>query len=225
MVRGYCLAALVALVLGSVASAQEGKVTLKHKFPDGRTSTMTAVIKTSQTLNLAVMDLESGSEQSLTVTSTNGERAADGTLIVKSKIDALKAAVTLPGGTEIEFDSANQDADPPGTQFDFLIDVFKATAKSTWEAVMNQDNRVVAIKGRDAAYAELPETMRDAMKAQLDPEYLKMAANDEFDKLQSEPVAIHGNAPTPCDLIPARSWPLPTSTRTKAMSTKAARSW
>jgi len=188
MIRVFHLTTLVTLLVGFAATAP-AQVTLKYKFPDGRKSTAEAKIKTSQTLTLAGNELVSGSEQSLTITSSNGQRSADGSLTVSNKIEALKAEVTLPGGTEIAFDSAKPDADPPGTQFDFLLDVFKATAKSTWESVMNQGNRVVAIKGRDAAFADLPESIRTAMKAQLDPEYLKAAANDELAKLPSDPVS------------------------------------
>jgi hypothetical protein len=188
MIRVFHLTTLVTLLVGFAATAP-AQVTLKYKFPDGRKSTAEAKIKTSQTLTLADNELVSGSEQSLTITASNGQRTADGSLTVSNKIEALKAEVTLPGGTEIAFDSANPDADPPGTQFDFLLDVFKATAKSTWESVMNQGNRVVAIKGREAAFADLPESIRTAMKAQLDPEYLKAAANDELAKLPSDPVS------------------------------------
>jgi len=188
MIRVFHLTTLVTLLVGFAATAP-AQVTLKYKFPDGRKSTAEAKIKTSQTLTLAGNELVSGSEQSLTITSSNGQRSADGSLTVSNKIEALKAEVTLPGGTEIAFDSAKPDADPPGTQFDFLLDVFKATAKSTWESVMNQGNRVVAVKGRDAAFADLPEAVRGAMKAQLDPEYLKAAANDELAKLPSDPVS------------------------------------
>ncbi len=188
MVRSFFLTTLVAL-LASVATSAPAQVTLKYKFPDGRKSTSEAKVSTSQTLTLAGMEIVSGSEQSLTITATTGQRAADGTLTVSNKIEALKADVTLPGGVELNFDSANPDADPPGTQFDFLLDVFKLTAKSTWESVLSQDNRVVAVKGRDAVFADLPETIRDAMKEQLDPAYLTTVANDELDKLPSEPVS------------------------------------
>ena len=188
MIRGFYLTKLFA-VLATFATSAAAQVTLEYKFPDGRKSTSQAIIKTSQTLTLGGNELLSGSEQTLTVSATNGQRAADGTLIVNNKIEAQKTHVTLPGGTELEFDSADPEADPPGTQFDFLLDVFAATAKSSWESVMNKENRVVDIRGRDAAYAELPENVRTAMKSQMDPAYLKDSANDELDKLSSDPVS------------------------------------
>ena len=188
MIRCFFLPTLV-MLLASVPTIAEAQVTLRHEFPDGRKSISETIIKTSQTLTLAGKELVSGSEQSLTVSAANGERAADGTLTVNSKIEALKTKVTLPGGVEIEFDSAKPDAPPPGTQFDFLLDIFKATTVASWESVMNNENRVVAVKGRDAAYAGLPQNIRDAMKTQMEPEYLKTAANDELTKLPFEPVS------------------------------------
>ena len=66
---------------------------------------------------------------------------------------------------------------------------------------MDQNDRVVAVKGRDEVFADLPETIRDAMKGQLDPEYLKTAANNELDTLPSEPVS------------PGDTWERTTTTR------------
>ncbi|MAD79885.1 MAG: DUF6263 family protein [Pirellulaceae bacterium] len=188
MIRSFYLTTLFALV-SSFATGASAQGTFKLKFPDGRKSTTVTQVKSEQTLTLVGMELISGSEQTITVTSTNGQRADDGKLVVKSTIDALEASVTLPGGTELQFDSADPDADPPGTQFDFVLDIFKATAKSTWATTMSQDNRVVAVEGRDNAFGDLPQNLQDAMKSQLDPEYLKTAANDELDKLPSKPVS------------------------------------
>lgn len=188
MFRAYSLMTIFAL-LASFAASAPAQVTLKQKFPDGRKSKSEVSIKTSQTLTLAGNEMVSGSKQAMTVATINGQRAADGTLVVSGKIEALKAEVTLPGGIELAFDSAKPDAAPPGTAFDVLLDVFKASSKATWESVMNQENRVVAVKGRDAAFADLPESIRDAMKAQVEPEYLKSVANDELAKLPSEPVS------------------------------------
>jgi len=189
MIRGFYLTTLFALVL-SFATSASAQVTLKFKFPDGRKSTMEVKVKSAQTLTLAGMDLESGSDQTITLTTTNGKHAADGTINVTSTTDAVKAAITLPGGTELEFDSANPDAYPPGTQFDFVLDIFKATAKAKWTTKIGQNNRVLAVVDREAAFADLPQNLKDTMKGQLDPEYLKIAANDELDKIPTEPVSV-----------------------------------
>ncbi|WP_339749358.1 DUF6263 family protein [uncultured Rubinisphaera sp.] len=170
-------------------SSTSGQVSLKHKFPNGRKSTSETTLKTSQILKLGDDELISGSEQTSTVIATNGHRAADGTLVVKYKMAAFKSTVRLPGDMKLDFDSENPDAPAPGTRFDVLLDVFKATAKSKWKCVVSQDNRVVAVKGLDKAYADLPQALRDATQAQMDTKYLKTAANDELDMLPSNPVS------------------------------------
>ena len=105
MMRGFYLTTLFALVL-SFATNASAQVTFKYKFPDGRKSTSETRARTTQTLTLAGMDLESGSDQTITISSVIGQRGADGTINVKQKIEKVKAAITLPGGTELEFDSA-----------------------------------------------------------------------------------------------------------------------
>ena len=119
------LALLAGLVFHTAASAQ---VTLEHKFPDGATSTAVTNVKTDQTLTLAGTDILTKSEQTVTIVSTNGTRDADGQLTVMHKIEALKVDLSV-AGIELSFDSAKPDAEPPGTQLDFLIDMFKATTK------------------------------------------------------------------------------------------------
>ncbi len=178
----------IALVVGLAATAS-AQVRLEYKFPDGEKSTTVVQVKTKQVLNLSGMDLESGADQSFTITSVNGQRAADGTLKVVHKIDALNTKVALPGGIELAFDSSKPDADPPGTQFDVLLDVFKALSKSSWTATHDKSNRVVAIEGRDKAFESLDETLRAALKKQFDPDYLKQQANNELDVIPSTPIS------------------------------------
>ncbi len=192
MIRSSYLTTLLAIVLCFATSAS-AQVTLKAKYPDGRSTTVVQQSKLAQTLKLKVSGMEidqsTGAEQTMTVTVVNGKRANDGTLIVKAKINAIKAALSMPGGVELEFDSSDPDADPPGTAFDAYLDIFKATLNSTWTTTMNKDNRVVDIKGREAAFSDLPQSLQDNMKSQLDPEYLKTVANDELDRLPSTPVS------------------------------------
>lgn len=189
MTRGFSFATCIALALCLAANASAQKIVLKHQFPDSKSTTTVTTTETTQTLTLAGMEINTGSNQTLTVISTNGVRGADGKLEVKSKIDEMKSSVSLPGGVELEFDSNDADADPPGTQFDFLLDIFKATANSTWTMVLDGENQVVAIEGREKAFDGLPENLKEAIKGQTDPLHLKQVANDEFGKLPDTPVA------------------------------------
>lgn len=183
------IGAAVSFTMAFFPAPAAAQVKFEHKFPEGKSSTTVATVKTSQTLTIAGNEVKSGSEQTLTISSVNGRRAADGKLSIKSKLDALKATVKLPGDVELAFDSAKPDAAPPGTQFDFVLDIFKASAKSSWETVVDKDNRISAVNGREEAFATLSEEIRTAMKAQVDPEYLKNAANDELDRLPSKAVS------------------------------------
>ncbi len=182
MRHGLLVPTVGALLLGAVAPAA-AQVKLTHKITEGDQFTSVVKIKTQQTLTLNDMALESGSEQTMTVRSTVGQRDADGTITIDHQMTGLQAKVALPGGTELEFDSADPDADPPGTAFDFLLDVFKAIAKSGWTATYDKNNRVIAMKGRDDALADLDETIRGMMQKQLDEDYLVQVANDELDKI------------------------------------------
>ncbi len=187
MLRGLSFTIAGALLLG-VAAPSAAQVKLAYKFEDGVKSTTVVKVKTKQTLTLNDMPLESGSEQNMTITGTHGQRAADGTLEVEYQMTALKATVKLPRGIELTFDSADPDADPPGTAVDFLLDVFQAISKSGWTATYDKNNRVIAMKGRDDALDGLDETVRGMMKKQFEEAYLVQVANDELNKISDQPV-------------------------------------
>jgi len=174
------------LALTSTAAAQ---VQLKWAFPAGETWTSTSRVKTDQTLSIAGMDIITGSDQTTKVTTKVGQRAADGTLLLSQTIDAMKVTVSLPGGVELEFDSADPDAAPPGTQFDGLLDIYRAISKSSWTETLSADNRVIAVEGRDSVLDKLDETLRETISDRLQSDYLAQQANNELDKLPRDPVS------------------------------------
>jgi hypothetical protein len=188
MSRVLSFTSVIAVVLG-IGATSSAQVKLEHKYPDGAKSTTVMQVKTKQVLTLAGMDIETGADQTFTITSVNGQRAADGTLQVVHKFDALTAKVSLPGGVELEFDSSKPNADPPGTQFDIVLDIYKVLAKSSWTATHDKSNRVISVEGRDKALESLDEALRAATKKQFEPEYLKQQANDELNKIPSKPVS------------------------------------
>jgi hypothetical protein len=124
----------------------------------------------------------------MTISTVNGTRGADGVLRQQQKIESLKAKITLPGGVNLEFDSTKPDAPPPGTQFDVLLDLIKVNAKSSWAVVRGPDNRVTAIEGREKVLEGLDETKKSLLQKQVDPAYLRDAANKEAEKLPNKPV-------------------------------------
>ncbi len=178
----------IALVLLAIPHAALAQVKLELKLPDGQKTISVVKISTKQVLTLAGMNIESGSDQEMSISTTNAKRAPDGTLRQQQKIEALKAKLTLPGGVNLEFDSTQPDAPPAGTQFDVLLDLIKVNVKANWTVVRDKENRVTAIEGREKVLEGLDEAKRALLQKQLDPAYLRETANKELDKLPMKPV-------------------------------------
>jgi hypothetical protein len=187
MLRTFFLSTVVASLL-TLPSGALAQVKLEIKLPDGQKTTSTVKISTKQNLSLAGMNIDSGSEQEMVISTVNGKRGADGVLKQEQKIDALKAKLTLPGGVVLEFDSAKPDAPAAGTAFDVLLDLIKVNAKATWTVVRGPDNKVTAIEGREKVLEGLDESKKQMLQKQLDPAYLRDAANKEMEKLPGKPV-------------------------------------
>jgi hypothetical protein len=187
MSRNLFLTASVAglLLLSQTTLAQ---TKLEIKLPDGQKSVSEVKIATKQNLMLGEMNIESASEQEMKISTTNGKRGTDGVLRQQQKIESLKAKLNLPGGVVLEFDSTKPDAPPAGTMFDALLDLIKVNAKATWTVVRGPDNRVTAIEGRDKVLEGLDETKKALLQKQVDPVYLRDAANKEMEKLPNKPV-------------------------------------
>lgn len=169
----------------NVAHAQ---TVLNLKYPDGEKSSVTVKVSTKQSLTLANMPFDTASEQEMVISSENGKRAEDGTLRQTQKIESLKAKITLPGGVVLEFDSANPNQAPPGTQFDMFLDLIKANSKASWTVVRGKDNKVLSVDGRDKVLESLDESQRELMKRQVDANYLRDQANQEMDKIPNRPL-------------------------------------
>ena len=166
-----------------------GQVLLKFKIVEGLTSTLVTEAESNQTLTIAGMEVVSASTQKRTVESSNGRRNPDGTIHVEQVFKALEADLSLPGGIELQFDSANPDAPRPGTQADFLLDILNATSKSTWTMIYSADGRVVAVEGGKKTLDSLDERTQELVAKQFDPEYLKDQANTQLDLFPATPVS------------------------------------
>lgn len=170
--------AVLASSLWSVRAPAQ--VTLAWKFPDGAVATSVTQVSAGQTLKIeGGNEIVTSSKLTLNSTSTSGARNADGVLLVKHKIDALRAELDI-AGQQLSFDSAKADAPPPGTALDAVLDVFKAAAKSEWTVTRDRANKVVSVDGRGKAFESLPEQMRSATQKQFEPIYLTQVANDEM---------------------------------------------
>jgi hypothetical protein len=184
MSRIASLAVCLILLLHSFASAQ---VKLERKVAEGSTYTVERVIRFEQKLSIAGMDTETSNETRVTAQSTVGQRDGLGMLRVEEKIQALQVNMTVMGSNYF-FDSANPDK--AGTSaLEILRELHKALARQTTTIVYDKDNRVEAVSSDQDVLNNVPEAVRNLAKSQLDPEYLKKVANQELDKLPSEPVS------------------------------------
>lgn len=179
------IAVFAALLSGQTASAQ---VTLTYQFPDGGKAVTAARVTTHQILTIAGMPLETKATQVVQVESTNGARDADGNLTVKEKITRVKTELSTPAG-DLEYDSNEPDAPPPGTQIDFILDAFKAMVNSEFTTVYDKNNHVTAVKGRDSILDKVDDTVKALMQSQLEEDHLVETANQEMAKIPSTPVS------------------------------------
>ena len=179
-----------AAILGSflIAFPVSAQVKFEVKLPDDQKTTSAVTVSTKQSLSIAGQSIDSATEQNITISTINGKRNADGVLKQQQKITALQAKLTLPGGVNLEYDSTKPDAPAAGTMFDAFLDLIKANAKAAWTVTRSKDNRVVSIEGREKILEGLDDAKKALLKKQIDPAYLRDAANKELEKLPAKPV-------------------------------------
>ncbi|MBT4866274.1 MAG: hypothetical protein HON53_14315 [Planctomycetaceae bacterium] len=170
-----------AIVWGMSATA-EAQVKLQLKFPNDAKTTSTVTSKTHQMLKIAGMDVETKAEETVSTTTTNGKRKADGTIQLTSKVDSVKSKLTLPGGVDLEFDST-KPSEPAGTAFDFLLEVYAVIPKVVSTTVLNKDNRVTSVKVDEKPLEDLSDMAKTILKGRFDGDYLKEVVNKQMDRI------------------------------------------
>ena len=173
------------LVLG-LSTASFAQVKLERKYHEGTTESAEATSKLEQKLSIAGMDTETNVETRSTIKATVGKRDAGGLLRVQGKIESLQITMGVQGMSYF-FDSANPD-NKGGSALEVLRDIHKALAQQTTTTIFDKDNKIYAIESDQDVLSNLPEEIRKLVKSQLDPEYLKKAANQELEQLPSGPV-------------------------------------
>ncbi len=183
MFRASAVGAIVFFCAASMASAQ---VTLQRKFVEGSQYARSVDVRSKQTMSIQGMNLESSSQQNMVVRSTIGRRDADGVLRVENRVESMQQQIKAPGLGEVSFDSVN----PEKATESVLTPLLKAASQASWTLVLDRENQVVAVEGKDKAFAGLDEKLRDAVKGTNDPEYLKQATALEFSRVPSKPLKV-----------------------------------
>jgi hypothetical protein len=177
------------LAIGALAAPlANAQVTLKPQVKPGEMSKTTSEARTAQTLSIAGMDVITSSEQTTVASSSNGPKAADGSVTSRSKVDSLKANLSLPGGVNIQFDSANPEATGDAGMFNIIVDLLKAVAATEYDVKTGKDGRVVDVKVVSNAAAGLSAEARKMYEERVNPAALRDAANEELNRLPKGPV-------------------------------------
>ncbi|MCO6458752.1 MAG: hypothetical protein J5I93_25880 [Pirellulaceae bacterium] len=182
------IGALLLLGLVGVTQAQ-AQVQLRWKFESAEPQVSTSQQNVSQVLSIAGNDIATGQEQTVETSSTFGQKQADGSFSVETRFTGLKSKLTLPGGVELKFDSS-QENPPAGTQFDFLLDVFKGLSKMRMTTSYDRDARVVKVVVDEKSLEGVDETGRALLKEQIDPEFLRDAIAQEMKVVPDKPVSV-----------------------------------
>ena len=173
MIRRMLASLVVVCALGSVT---QGQVKLEFKPPEGTTERHKSESKVHQIMTINGMDIETNADQGVIATTSYGKRQADGTLPVEIGLDSIKIKMTLPGGIELNLDSADKDPKVELPQFAFLADMFKAMRGTTYTVVLDSKNDVKFVEGTEknlTRVADLPKAATDALKSRFDPDRIK----------------------------------------------------
>jgi len=183
MVRA-CLA-FAALLWATAAQAQ---VELTLKYPENSQFTTLTEAKSEQTMTIAGMELATSSSNVTTVAQRIGARAEDGTLRIESNIESMQMQLNAPGGIQLTFHSDNPDAKSPIAELEPYLDVMRATVKTPWTIVLDEDGNITAIEGKEKMLDSLGADAAKEMQRQLDQEYLLDEANRGLEAIPVDPV-------------------------------------
>jgi hypothetical protein len=174
------------IILG-ITTATFGQVKLERKYKEGSSYSAESTNRIEQTLTIAGMETETSVDTRTVTHATIGKRDVAGMLRIQERIESLNINMGIMGQT-YSFDSASPDA-KGSSPLEILRDVHKALAKRTTTMVLDKENRVYAIESDQDVLSSLPEEVKALAKGQIDPEYLKKAANQELDSLPAEAVS------------------------------------
>ena len=185
MIKKSSIAAM--LVVTAVAAhglAQE--VRLERKLNEGGVYTTEVKGGIDQTLTIAGMDIETNVQTHTVSTSRVSQRADDGTVRVKEKVDSLQINM---GGTQgdYSFDSGNPD-DKGSSPLEMLRPIHKVLANRVHTVIYDEDNRVKDIETDEDFLASLSTEPQTLVGDQLDTETLKQETNQSLAALPDEPV-------------------------------------
>lgn len=183
MIRAALLSTCLVAACCTIAPAQ---VTLQQKLPEGSKYRLDVESNIVQTLSLAGMDIDTSNRSQGTTLVTVGKRDANGRVVAEHQVESMKVVIEVPGNS-YQFDSANPD-DRGGSALEVLRDVHKALAKRLTKITYDADNRIEKVDLDLVLLGATPDAIKNLVKDELDPEYLKRTANEELDQVKADPL-------------------------------------
>ncbi len=172
---GLALIAVGCLALGCPQAAR-AQVKLEYKFPEGQKLSYKTTMKIHQILTINGQEVPTDVDQTVVASQTVGQRRGDSTLPVTSKVESLRAELSLPGGINVTFDTKDPNAKVEIEQLAFLSEVFKLAGEVVYTIVLDPQNKVKAIEGTEKLLEKadkLSPPARDAIRSQVETEKLK----------------------------------------------------
>ena len=165
------------------APAAQAQVKLEHKFPEGRSLKYKTTSTTSQVLTIAGQEIETKSSQTVIASSTVGKKRDDSSLPVEQKVESLKIDLSLPMGLSVNYDSTDPNFKIDNPMLEFLGEVFKLSAESSYTVVLDNQNKVKAIEGSEKLLEKadkLSDQAKSAVRSRLGADALKKAFEQEM---------------------------------------------
>lgn len=187
MKRAISTSLALAVCLATAALAQ---VQLVPRNPEG-TATFVTTYSLDQTLNILGMDTKTQAEIESKNTYTTGKPAADGTVRIQERTDAMTATFSLPGGLTAMYDSAKPETaknDSPVLQG--ILDSIHVTIGKAFTRVIDKDNRLVALEGTEKILEQATPAAQAELRSQYSVEYQKRAWEQDVKRLPDGPVKV-----------------------------------
>lgn len=179
---------LTALTLLIGAASAADKVELVHKpdFARGRVIRQVSEMKMDQTLVLGGMNIDTKVESFSATRETIGETTPDGKTRVHGEFEYFIANLETPVGN-LSFDSGKTEgASDTSPLLQPVYDLFQATSKAKWTAVVNSKPEIESIAFEGNPF----DALDDSVKGEVTPERFMHEYNLQLRRLPGAPVAV-----------------------------------
>jgi len=173
-------------LMAALSAPALAQVKFERKIKEGSTKISEVTSHIEQKLTIAGMDIDTDSDTRMTVQTTSGKRDDSGNIRVQEKITGLMITSKVQG-TEYVFDSANPDK-TSGSALEMLRPVHKLVSGRTTTTVFDKENKIAQVEFDNDPLNGLSDEIRKLVKDEFDVEKIKKNANEELERLPSEPV-------------------------------------